>query len=68
MKKEVISVGFKAWGNRWGNKIWLVRDLGRKREGKKDYYCVLGLGKGGWWHLKYGTLKECRAFIREEIA
>ena len=68
MKKQVISVGFETWGNIWGNRIWLVRDLERKRNGHKDYYCVLGLTKGGWWHIMYGTLAECRAYIRREMA
>lgn len=68
MKRQLISVGFEAYGKRWGGLIWLVRDLERKRAGKKDYYCVMGHGKGGWWHLKYGTLAECRAYIRAEIA
>lgn len=68
MKKEVISVGFFGYGKKWGNKIWFVRDMDRKRNGYKDYYSVLGLTSSGWCHLKYGTLAECRAYIREEIA
>lgn len=64
MKK--INAGYESYGNRWGNKIWLVRDMDRKRSGKKDYYCVLGLSKSGWWHLCYGTLKVARAYIRYE--
>lgn len=67
MKRDVISVGFETYGKRWGNKIWLVRDLGRKREGKKDYYCVMGLSRSGWWHLFYGTLAETRLYIRYEM-
>ena len=66
--KEKISVGFTGYGNRWGNLVWLVSDKTRKRAGKKDFYCVMGLGKGGWWHIMYGTLAECRAYIRREIA
>lgn len=65
--KNLISVGFEAFGKHWGNKIWLIRDIGRKREGRKDYYCVMGLSRSGWWHLFYGTLAECRTYIRYEM-
>lgn len=67
MRRPLISVGFETYGKHWGNLIWLVRDMDRKRQGRKDFYCVLGLGSGGWWHLKYGTLKECREYIRSEM-
>lgn len=66
--KQRISVGFEAYGKRWGDLIWLVRDTNRKAMGMKDYYCVMGHSRTGWWHLKYGTLAECREFIRMEIA
>ena len=67
MKKNTISVGYEGYGKHWGNKIWLVRDIERKNQGKKDYYCVLGLSKSGWWHLFYGTLAEVRLYIRYEM-
>lgn len=67
MKRTDIHVGFEAYGNKWGDLIWLVRDMSRKKEGRKDYYCVLGHSRSGWWHLKYGTLKECRDYIEYEI-
>lgn len=67
MTKQTISVGYETYGKHWGNKIWFVRDIGRKNEGKKDYYCVMGLSRSGWWHLFYGTLAECRKYIRYEM-
>lgn len=65
MRKE-IKAGFETFGKHWGGKIWLVKDLDRKRQGRKDYFCVLGLGSGGWWHLYYGTLSQCRDYIEYE--
>jgi hypothetical protein len=67
MKKRDIKLGFEGYGKRWGGLVWLVNDLTRKREGKRDHYCVLGHSPSGWWHLKYGTLAECRQFIFEEV-
>lgn len=67
MNRKDIKPGFEVYGKRWGNLIWLVRELQRKREGKKDFYCVMGFSESGWWHLKYGTLKECRDYIEAEI-
>ena len=66
MKRTEIKAGFETFGKTWGDKIWLVKDLTRKRAGNKRYFCVMGHSKTGWWHLYYGTLLQCRDYIEYE--
>jgi len=65
-KMTDIKAGYESYGNVWGGKIWLVKDMDRKRRGRKDFYCVLGLSPSGWWHLCYGTLKVTRLYTLYE--
>lgn len=66
MDRKAIKAGFETYGKKWGGRIWLVKDMTRKKEGRKDYFCVLGLGSGGWWRLYYGTLAQVRDYIEYE--